>query len=157
MELRASEPAAAHRVTGVTGTGPALSAPAGRRALLRAGLVVGGLAAALAATWLGGSASHANADPALARLLRGMAALKAATVLGVVAGLLWRFGWPIAPRLAAAYVLGACMLTAASVLVWRLAELGAAAVLFHAGLVLLAVAGLRDVGAGARPGATGRR
>jgi len=153
VELPAPEPAAAGRVPEA---GPAAAFPERRRAL-RAGLVAGCLAAALVAGWLGGPASHADGDPALARLLRGMAGLKAAAVLGIAAGLLWRFGWPVPWRLAAAYAVGTWMLAAASVLVWRLSELGAAAVLFHAGLVLLAVAGLRDVGVRARPGATGRR
>ena len=117
--------------------------PAPMRALLLAGCV----ASAAAVGWLADPAAVLQADPELARLLRGMALIKAAVVLAAIGVLLWRFGGPTTPRTASAYLAGAWMLCGASLLIWQLSAIAFAALLFHTGVLLLLVAAWRDRGA----------
>ena len=115
-----------------------------RPASMRTLLLAGCLASAAAAGWLADPAPVLQADTELARLLRGMALIKGALMLAAVGVLLWRFGRPTTPRTAGAYLAGAWMLCGASLLIWQLSAIPFAALLFHAGVLLLLVAAWRD-------------
>jgi len=129
--------------------GTAAPTRVGAPATLRALLVAGGLVAAGLAFF--GSASVADeaaqsaSDPALARLLRGMALLKAGLTLGAAGLLWWRLAEPVSLRLTTVYLLGAWSMAAATALVWQLWMIPVAAFVFHAGEIsLLVAAGLDD-------------
>ena len=98
-------------------------------AILRAVFVLG-VAATAAVAWLITSGSSQSAEPELALLLRGMAALKG--LLSVAAGGLvwWRLGQPVASRVAAAYIACVSALCASSLLIWNLSFIPVAALLF---------------------------
>lgn len=121
---------------------PAASTPAVPGPLaLRAALALGCAAAVAVALWAGHPQAFQEADPDLARLLRGMAVLKALIVLPVLGVVWWRAGHPLTGRLAAVYLGGAVVMTGASVFIWQLTSLGLAAVAFHvAGLAMLVAA-----------------
>ena len=96
--------------------------------------------------------AYAASEPELITLLRGMAALKAVMVIAGLVALWWRFRWPLSRLLAAGYLIGAWVLGFATVLIWQLTSMGAAAALFHiAGLAVMILA-LRD-GRTLKPGA----
>ena len=114
---------------------------------MRALLLAGCVASAAAAGWLADPAPVLQADPELARLLRGMALIKAAFMLAAVGVLLWRFGRPMTPTTAGAYLAGTWMVCGASLLIWYLSAIPFAALLFHSGALLLLVAAWRDRGA----------
>jgi hypothetical protein len=84
------------------------------------------------------------AEPQLELLLRGMAAIKLLLVAGSAALLWWRFGRPIATPMAAAYLAGAAIAACAPVLIWQLKLIVPAAILFHAGELVLLCAAWRD-------------
>jgi len=107
------------------------------RRVLAAGCCVTVAAAALH----GDPAAYLSADPALGRLLRGMALIKALIAAVAVGALMWRFGRPI-PRLrAGVYLAGAWFMAGAAMLVWQLSHIALAAISFHAGeLTLLFIA-----------------
>lgn len=115
-----------------------------RAAMLRALLVVGCAMALLIAAALGRPEVLQQADAELARLLRGMALIKGALLAAALAALWWRFGLALAPRLALVYLVGAWLMAAASMLVWQLTLIPAAAVVFHAGELGLLLAAWRD-------------
>jgi hypothetical protein len=122
---------------------PVVARPAPLSRLLAMRVVLaGGCAAAVAGgLFLGDPAVALAADPDLARLLRGMAALKGLIVAPAVAVVWWRLGHPLSVRLAAVYVGGAWMMAFASALIWQLTSLGLAALVFHgAGLAMLVAA-----------------
>ncbi len=110
----------------------------------RALLVVICLSAALAAARLGEAGPSATLDAELARLLRGMALLKASIVAAVLLAVAWRLAWPLSFRLATAYALSVAAMAAGCMLVWKLAFLATASVVFHLGLVTLGVASFVD-------------
>ena len=64
--------------------------------------------------------------------------------LAAVGVLLWRFGHPTPPRMATAYIAGATLIVGASVLIWQLVHIPAAAIAFHAGEFTLLIAAWRD-------------
>ena len=132
-------------VAPVAGLQAQRAARASSPALLRLLLIAGGLAAVAAVAWLGQPAAQLRADPELAHLLRGMAALKAAIVLAAFGVLHWRFGRPIAQRTALAYLGAAWLMAGASMLVWQLTLIPVAAVAFHVGEFTLLLAAWRDV------------
>jgi len=103
-----------------------------RIAVLRVGLLVGCIAGA-AVAWAAASGSSHPAEPELAVLLRGMAAIKGLlAVLG--AGLVyWRFGLPISARAALAYATAVGLMFVGCALIWQFAFIPLAAALFHAG------------------------
>jgi hypothetical protein len=73
--------------------------------------------------------------------LRGMAVIKGLLALAAAGVVWWRLGQPVSSRVAAAYVSCVCVLFASAVLIWQLAFILGAAVLFHAaGLVGLVIA-----------------
>lgn len=109
-------------------------------AALRTALVLGSVAAAVVA-WLATSGVGQAAEPELAVLLRGMAAIKGLLALSAASLVWWRLGQPLALRVAVAYIACASVLFASTVFIWQLAFILAAAVLFHtAGLVGLVLA-----------------
>ena len=108
--------------------------------VMRAALVVGSVAAVVVAWRAASGIGHAT-EPDLAVLLRGMAAIKGLLALAAAGVVWWRLGQPVSSRVATAYVSCVCVLFASIVLIWQLAFILAAAVLFHAaGLVGLVVA-----------------
>lgn len=113
-----------------------------QRALLLAGCV----ASAAVAAWLGEPSARLNADPELARLLRGMALIKAGLVAAALGLLMWRSKYALAPRLAVAYGVGAWLMAGATLLVWQLTCIPLAALAFHAGEFLLLFVAWRDRG-----------
>ena len=112
-----------------------------RIALVTVCIVAGAAAAALA-----DPAAGAGVEPELVLLLRGMAVLKAGLALAAVALAFWRFGRPVSTRAAAGYVVGVAALVAASVLIWCLSSIAAAAIVFHAAALGLLVLAWRDGG-----------
>ena len=129
---------------------PDAARPARRRvsgsAVRRAALAVAVAAAVAAAHFLADGAALAQAvaaDPELARLLRAMALIKGAMAVAAV----WLADRLLRERLgaglAAGLVLAVAAMAAAPVLMWHVASVGAGAVLFHAGMVLLLVLGWR--------------
>lgn len=108
---------------------------------LRSLLVAGCVSAAVGAFAAGDPEVYQNADPELARLLRAMALIKGSLVLGAIAALVWRFGWAVSSGLAAGYLISAWIVVGATMLIWQLSFIGAAAILFHcAEFLLLALA-----------------
>lgn len=117
---------------------------AARPVLLRAALILGCLAAVAVASGFGPSDAYRDADLALAHLLRGMGLIKGGIVLAAVAVLLWRFGRPISIRLASVYLVGAWLAAGASMLIWQLTFIPAAAMGFHLGEITMLVFAWRD-------------
>jgi hypothetical protein len=110
-------------------------------ATLRGALAAGCCLTVAAATLHGDPAAYLHADPALGRLLRGMALIKALIAAVAVGALMWRFGRPIARLRAGVYLAGAWFMAGAAMLVWQLSHIALAAVSFHAGeLTLLFIA-----------------
>ena len=107
--------------------------------LRRTGLVAACLLAMAVTAVAVAPSELVRSDPDLARLLRGMAIVKLLIVAATVAVGLWRLGFAIRPGVAAGYVAGTVAMAIATVLVWQLASLPFAAVLFHVGLFVVAV------------------
>lgn len=141
-------PMSALSATSVFGSRRYETSHAASPALLRSLLVIGCVAAALLAAASGEPGALVRADPQLAFLLRGMAAIKAALVLGAIAVTRWRFGWQVPPGLAAAYIAGTSALAGASVLIWQLSFIPLAAAVFHVAAFVVPVAAWRDRGRG---------
>jgi hypothetical protein len=98
------------------------------------GLVVGDPSARLAA------------DAELARLLRGMALVKALLIAVGVRVLWWRFGLRIEPVRARAYVAALAFMAFAAGLAWQLSYLPVLTLAFHGALLSLGVLAWRDGG-----------
>jgi len=124
--------------------GPATAAASTVVALLRGGLVSGCAIAIGTAAWLGHPADYLNADPALARLLRGMALIKGVIALAIVGAVFWRLAWPVAKRAGAAYLLCSWAVAGSTMLIWQLSYIVPAAVLFHAAALSLLWVGWRE-------------
>ena len=144
-EYRSAESVSAEQAPAST---PALQTPARsgaseytcRVTALRTALVVGSVLAVVVA-WVSASGVAPAGEPELAVLLRGMAAIKGLLALSAAGLVWWRLGQPVALRVAATYITCASVLFASAVLIWQLAFVFAAAVLFHAaGLVGLVLA-----------------
>lgn len=116
-------------------------------------LLAGSAASIAAACHFGSPAGYLEADPALARLLRGMALVKAAAVVAGLAAVYWRLGWPIQRWRSSTYLVTAWILTGSTMLIWQLSWIPAAAVLFHTALIGLLMTAWRDDLKG-RPGRT---
>jgi hypothetical protein len=89
-------------------------------------------------------AAYIAADPALARLLRGMAVIKGAAVLGAVFAVFWRFGWRVSLPVSLSYIAGSWLLAGTTMLIWQLTLIPPAAVVFHAALIAMLVTAWRD-------------
>jgi hypothetical protein len=111
---------------------------------LRAALLVGCALAIGMAGWLGDPSGYLQADPALARLLRGMALIKGMIVIGAVAAVYWRLAWPARPVAAASYLAASWVLAGSAMLIWQLSYIVLAAVLFHAAALSLLIVGWRE-------------
>jgi phosphate/sulfate permease len=85
-----------------------------------------------------------RADAELAMLLRGMAAMKALLAIAAFAAVYWRFGAPISLSLGVVYAASTAMMAAGAALIWGLSQIGFTAIAFHAALIALAFAALRD-------------
>ena len=117
-------------------------------------LVVGCIAAAaLPSTWVDPAAAEAF-EPDLARLLRGMALLKATFVLAAVGVLLWRLGQSVTTATALVYLGGTWAGASATTMIWQLDQLVLASLLFHVGMIACLIVAMRD---GALPSPRDRR
>jgi hypothetical protein len=90
--------------------------------------------------------AYSVAEPKLLLLLRGMAVVKAGISLVAAALALWRFGHPVSSAAAFGYFLGVWALGGASVLIWNLSFIPAAAVIFHVGIFVLLFLAWREGG-----------
>lgn len=104
---------------------------------LRSGLVLGCLMTIGIAAWLGDPSGYLHADPALARLLRAMALIKAAIAIAATAAVFWRLAWPVATPVAASYLVGCWVIAGSTMLVWQLSYIVPAALLFHSAALCL--------------------
>ena len=80
----------------------------------------------------------------LAFLLRFMAIVKGAMMLGALGLTQWRLRQPISDRLAVAYTLALAAMALAPGLIWSLAAIASGAAIFHAGLLVYLVLAWRD-------------
>ena len=110
---------------------------------LRCGLMVGCAISIALAGHLGDSVGF-QADPALARLLRGMALIKGVIALAVVAAVWWRVGRPVSKPVATGYLLGSWMLVGSTTLIWQLSWILLAAFLFHASALSMLLISWRE-------------
>jgi len=112
------------------------------------------VAAAAAALAISAGFAHAHpgavADPALARLLRAMAAIKMLLAAGAGAALWWRLGAPARPAWLAGYTAAAGAMAAGPALIWNLSHIGAGALLLHGGLLATMLLLWRDPVTGMR-------
>ncbi|WP_293369261.1 hypothetical protein [Nevskia sp.] len=129
-----------------TAIGSARVSSTPNRAALAAVLLAGALISAVAAFAIAPAASAptAEADPALTRLLQGMALIKLAFVAAMAGLVIWRFGRPVSRPVAAGYLFSVWTVTAATVLIWQSVWLGAASLLFHGAAFAFLVLALRD-------------
>lgn len=111
---------------------------------LRAILIFGCALAIGAAVWASDPADYLRTDPALARLLRGMALIKGVAVLGAVLAVHWRFGWRLSKPLSITYLLGSWALAGTTMLIWQLTSIVLAAAAFHTALLAILLAAWRD-------------
>ncbi len=106
--------------------------------LLRAGMlaiIAAALVAGFAVT--GTQATHLailHDGPALTRLMRFMAGLKAVMVMAASAAVLWRLGAAISLPRFAAYAVTCASMAAGPGLIWGMAHIGLGALLLHGGL-----------------------
>ena len=137
MPLNVMQNQAVQNAASLSGIGTPRFATAGSRSTLRCALADGCFVAVAAAALHGDPAAYLQADPALGRLLRGMALIKALIALVAVGALFWRFGRPV-PRLrAVVYLCAAWFMVGAATLVWQLSHIAIAAISFHAGELTL--------------------
>ena len=103
-----------------------------RLGLLRVFLVLGCVFSAVVA-WFAVSGQPQPVEAELAVLLRGMGAIKGLLAVVAAAVVFWRFSLPVSSRAAIGYVACVWLLVGGSVLIWQLAYLSFAAVVFHIG------------------------
>jgi hypothetical protein len=111
---------------------------------LRSSLVAGCVVAVILAARIGDPGAYLHADPALARLLRGMAVIKALIATAAAGAVFWRVGLPIAAKYAACYIISVWVMAGSATLIWQLSFLLPAAVLFHIGALSMLLVGWRD-------------
>lgn len=85
-----------------------------------------------------------------ARLLRGMAALKALMAVAAAAAVFWRIGAPTGTARLAAYVAAGAIMMVGPGLIWGLWHIALGAALLHAGLLATLLLLWRDPHVGAR-------
>jgi hypothetical protein len=96
------------------------------------------------AAWVGDPSGYLHADPALARLLRAMALIKAMIAIAAAGAVFWRLAWPVSKAVAAGYLAGCWVIAGSSMLIWQLSYIVPAAVLFHAAALSLLLVGWRE-------------
>jgi len=96
------------------------------------------------AAYLGDPTGFTQADPALGRLLRGMALIKGVIALAILAAVWWRFGRPVFKSAAAVYLSGSWIVAGSTMLIWQLSWIPLAALLFHAAALSMLVVGWRE-------------
>jgi hypothetical protein len=106
---------------------PSNSATLRRRLLLAIAVVLAVAGGSLVAAF---APSHTT-DPDLARLLSAMGWIKGGIVLAAAAVLFVRFRWPVAPGVAAGYLLAVGAGAFAATMIAKLAYIGPSALLFH--------------------------
>jgi hypothetical protein len=111
---------------------------------LRTALLLACAVAIGAAAWAGDPSGYLQADPALARLLRGMALIKGMIAIGAVAAVYWRLAWPVHRLVAATYLITASVLAGSTMLIWQLSYIVLAAVLFHLAALTMLIVGWRE-------------
>ena len=84
--------------------------------------------------WFAASGQPQPVEAELAVLLRGMGAIKGLLAVFAAAAVFWRFSLRVSSRAALGYVVCVSLLVGGSVLIWQLAYLSFAAVVFHIGL-----------------------
>jgi hypothetical protein len=89
------------------------------------------------AAWVGDPSLGLQSDPALARVLRGMALIKGSITIAVVGAVFWRLARPVPRMTGATYLVGSWMLAGSSMLIWTLSYIVPAALLFHAAALSL--------------------
>jgi hypothetical protein len=94
------------------------------------------------------AAEHAGGD--LTRLLRAMAAIKAAMAVGVMAAVVWRLSTPAPTPWLFGYGVAGAVMAAGPGLIWDMAHLGMGALLLHGGLAACAILLWRDPAVGRR-------
>jgi hypothetical protein len=112
--------------------------------LLRAGLITGCALAIGIAVSLGDPTAYLQADPALARLLRGMALIKGMIAILAVGVVFWRLAWPLSRTTGAVYLACSSALAGSAALIWQLSYIVPAALLFHVAAVTLLLVGWRE-------------
>ena len=127
------------------------------RVVLAAAVLAGGVIGFAATQEATAADAVANAGAELTRLLRAMAALKVLLAAGVVWLIDWRLRYPINPRLAAAYVIGAAVMATGPGLIWDMAHVALGALLLHGAGAMLLVLFCRDPGSPAMTWSARRR
>jgi hypothetical protein len=89
------------------------------------------------AAWLGDPGGYLHADPALARLLRGMALIKGMIAIAAVSAVFWRLARPLSKAASATYLIASWALAGSTLLIWQLSYIVPAALLFHAAALSL--------------------
>jgi hypothetical protein len=112
--------------------------------LLRSGLILGCANAIGIAAWLGDPSGYLHADPALARLLRGMALIKGMIAIAAVGAVFWRLAWPVSKIGAATYLISSWAIAGSAMLIWQLSYIVPAALLFHAAALSLLLVSWRE-------------
>jgi hypothetical protein len=112
--------------------------------LLRAALIPACALAIGIALWVGDPRTYLQADPALARLLRGMALIKGMLAIGAAAAVYWRCAWPMSRQAAATYAISAAAMAGSAALIWQLSYIALAALLFHLSAVTMLIVGWRE-------------
>jgi hypothetical protein len=111
---------------------------------LRSVLIVGCAISVGIAMYMGDPSGYLLADPALARLLRGMAVIKGVIAIAIVGAVWWRFGRAVSRPVAVSYALGCWVVAGSTTLVWQLTSIVMAAVLFHAAALSMLIVSWRD-------------
>ena len=122
----------------------ASAAPSTVVSLLRGGLVSGCAMTIGIAAWLGDPVDYLRADPALARLLRGMALIKGMIAIAVVGAVFWRLAWPVSRTAGAAYLFCSWAVVGSTMLIWQLSYIVPAALLFHVAALSLLLVSWRE-------------
>ncbi len=120
-----------------------VDASSSRAAVLRTALVVGSIATAVVTSFAAAGSAHV-VEPELAVLLRGMAAIKGLLAVAAASLAWWRLGLPVRVQAAAAYIACVWVLFAGTALIWQLAFIVAAAIVFHAALFFGLILALRE-------------
>ena len=96
------------------------------------------------AAWLGDPVAYLHADPALARLLRGMALIKGMIAIAAVGAVFWRLAWPVSRTAGTVYLASSWAVAGSTMLIWQLSYIVPAALLFHGALLSLLLVSWRE-------------